>query len=91
MTNQKDTYARVKLETESDAQTYKEFVKQIEKERVDSKEKIIKLTKDMKFLASRIKDNNRFLKEHKLDVVEFTPVIKKGKKIQSATPAPQTP
>ena len=56
---------------------------------MDSKEKITKLTKDMKFLASRIKDNNKFLQEHKLDVVEFTPPTKKGKKAQIITPAPQ--
>lgn len=89
MTNQKDTYARVKLETESDVQTYKEFGKQIEKEKVDSKEKITKLTKDMKFLASRIKDNNQFLKEHRLDVVEFTPAVKRIKKAQVTAPEPK--
>ena len=82
MTNQKDTYARVKQETEADVQTYKEFSKQIEKERVDSKEKVAKLTKDMKFLANRIEANNKFLREHKLDAVEFTPPVKRGRKVQ---------
>lgn len=85
MTNQKDTYIRVKQETEADVQTYKEFGKQIEKEKIDSKEKIAKLTKDMKFLANRIEANNKFLREHKLDIVEFIPAVKRGRKVQEVS------
>lgn len=89
MTNQKDTYARVKLETESDAQTVKDFLKQIEKENIDHKEKLAKLNNDINFLDRRIIANNKFLQEHKLEVVQYTPQPRKGRKVENTTPAPQ--
>lgn len=91
MANQKDTYARIKLETEQDVQTYNEFGKAIEREKIDSKEKIAKLTRDRKFLANRIKDNNKYLKERKLDTVEFIPAVKNGKKVSTIQKPAETP
>jgi hypothetical protein len=84
------------------AEFYNDFNSQIEQEKISLKKKIRDLTAnshnkinslkiDMKDFSRKIADGNKSLTRHKLEPIQFTPAVKRIKKVGNPTPAPQTP